>query len=61
MKSKKTLPGAISALKKLGIGTVMLSGDKAAMVANVGQQLGIDRSYGGLLPEDKVAIVQTQR
>lgn len=55
---KEDAAGAISALKKLGIGTVMLSGDKAAMVANVGQQLGIDRSYGGLLPEDKVAIVQ---
>lgn len=49
---------AISSLKKLGINTVMLSGDKVAMVNSVGKQLGIDQSYGGLLPEDKVAIVQ---
>jgi Zn2+/Cd2+-exporting ATPase len=49
---------AVSELKKLGIATIMLSGDKEAVVQKVAGELGIDKSYGGLLPEDKVRIVQ---
>ncbi|WP_353719575.1 heavy metal translocating P-type ATPase [Dyadobacter sp. 676] len=49
---------AVSDLKGLGISTIMLSGDKDAVVAKVARDLGIDKSYGGLLPEDKVKIVQ---
>jgi Cd2+/Zn2+-exporting ATPase len=45
-------------LKRLGIETIMLSGDKQEITAQVASTLQIDKSYGGLLPEDKVRIVQ---
>jgi Cd2+/Zn2+-exporting ATPase len=48
----------VAALKKLGITTVMLSGDKKAVVSHVATQLQIDQYYGDLLPEDKVNLVQ---
>lgn len=49
---------AIIEMHKLKILTVMLSGDKQAVVDNVAKQVGIDEAYGDLLPEDKVAKVQ---
>jgi len=49
---------AIKELKALGIETIMLSGDKQAVTSAVSKQLAIDKSYGDLLPEDKVRIVQ---
>lgn len=49
---------AVADLKTLGISTIMLSGDKEAVVKKVAGELGITQSYGGLLPEDKVRIVQ---
>ena len=45
-------------MKALGIETVMLSGDKTAVVQKVAAELGITKFYGDLLPEDKVAKVQ---
>lgn len=48
----------VSELKKLGIETIMLSGDKEAVVSHIAGQLQIGRSYGNLLPEDKVRIVE---
>jgi Cd2+/Zn2+-exporting ATPase len=55
---KQDAASAISDLKKLGISTIMLSGDKEAVVSKVAAGLGISQSYGGLLPEDKVNLVQ---
>ncbi|GGH28282.1 cadmium/zinc/cobalt-transporting ATPase [Dyadobacter endophyticus] len=55
---KEDAAAAVAELKTLGISTVMLSGDKEAVVAKVAGELGIAKSYGGLLPEDKVRIVQ---
>ncbi|GGM92513.1 cadmium/zinc/cobalt-transporting ATPase [Dyadobacter beijingensis] len=55
---KEDAATAISELNKLGITTIMLSGDKEAVVKKVARELGIAQSYGGLLPEEKVAIVQ---
>ncbi|ABG58781.1 heavy metal translocating P-type ATPase [Cytophaga hutchinsonii] len=49
---------AIKALHGLGIKTVMLSGDKQAVVDAVAKTLGIDAAYGDLLPEGKVEKVQ---
>jgi len=49
---------AIKALHSLGIKTVMLSGDKQAVVDAVANTLGIDAAYGDLLPEGKVEKVQ---
>lgn len=45
---------AITALKKLGVQVTMLSGDKAAVVQKVAQELGIHQAFGEQLPEDKV-------
>jgi len=55
---KEDSEAAIAELKKMGIETIMLSGDKAAVTSAIAKQLQIDKSYGDLLPEGKVKIVQ---
>ena len=46
---------AITALHHLNIReVVMLSGDKQSVVDKIAKQLGLDKAFGGLLPEDKV-------
>jgi Zn2+/Cd2+-exporting ATPase len=45
----------IKSLRKLGIGSTILSGDKNSIVQKVAKELGIDHAYGELLPEDKVS------
>lgn len=57
-KIREDAPQAIRELHKLGIETVMLSGDKQAVVGQVAKELGIDNAYGDLLPEGKVEKVQ---
>lgn len=49
---------AITALHRLNIQTVMLSGDKQTVVDRVAGLLGIDKVFGNLLPEDKVEKVE---
>jgi Cd2+/Zn2+-exporting ATPase len=49
---------AIEQMHSLHIQTVMLSGDKQAVVDKVAKSLGIDQAYGDLLPEGKVEKVQ---
>ena len=49
---------AITALHRLRIQTVMLSGDKQSVVDKVARLLGIDKAFGNLLPEDKVEKVE---
>jgi Zn2+/Cd2+-exporting ATPase len=49
---------AVKRLQKEGIRTVMLSGDKSAVVEIVAKQVGIDEWHGDLLPEDKVTQVE---
>lgn len=55
---KEDAQQAIEALHKSGIRTVMLSGDKQAVVTEVAKQLNIDQAYGDLLPENKVQRVE---
>lgn len=50
---------AIKDMHQLRIQTVMLSGDKQAVVDAVAKQLSIDEAYGDLLPEQKVKKVQS--
>ena len=57
-KIREDAPQAIRELHRLGIQTVMLSGDKKAVVEQVAKELGIDNAYGDLLPEGKVEKVQ---
>ena len=49
---------AVNKLKKLGVNTTMLSGDKSSVVKFVADKLGIINSFGDLLPEDKVNKVK---
>lgn len=54
-------PGAadlMGALKGQGMQVILLSGDRAASVAAVAGQLGMDRHEAGVLPKDKVDFVQ---
>lgn len=55
---KEDAAAAIKAMHELNIKTVMLSGDKQAVVDIVAKQIGIDEAYGDLLPEGKVEKVQ---
>lgn len=50
--------GAIEALRKLGIRTVMLTGDNEATARRIAESVGVDAWHAGLMPEDKVALVQ---
>ncbi len=49
---------AIKQIHALNIKTVMLSGDKQAVVDGVAKKLGIAEAYGNLLPEGKVEKVE---
>jgi Cd2+/Zn2+-exporting ATPase len=55
---KEDAKSAIQQMHALNIKTVMLSGDKQAVVDNVAKTLGIDEAYGDLLPENKVEKVE---
>ena len=48
---------AVDALHKLGIEVVMITGDAHAVAESVAAQLGIDRAFAGVRPEDKAAKV----
>ncbi len=49
---------AVKAMHQAGLQTVMLSGDKQAVVDKISKLLGIDRAFGDLLPENKVEKVE---
>ena len=49
---------AIEELKRQGIETTMLSGDRQAQADEVANKLGIGKAFGDLLPQDKVAHIE---
>lgn len=53
--------GVLAALKKIGIRTVMLTGDRRHAAESVAEELGLDEVRSGLSPEDKVAAIQDLR
>ena len=55
---KEDAKEAIRQMHELNLRTVMLSGDKQAVVDQVAKHLGIDTAYGDLLPEGKVENVE---
>lgn len=56
---KADSPQAVADLKALGVGhTVMLTGDREAVAADVARQTGIDEYHAQLLPIDKVSHVE---
>ncbi|ADT99846.1 heavy metal translocating P-type ATPase [Mycolicibacterium gilvum] len=48
---------AVDALHTLGVEVVMITGDADAVAMSVGRELGIDRVFAGVRPEDKATKV----
>jgi Cu2+-exporting ATPase len=48
---------AVDALHRLGVQVVMITGDAEAVARSVAAELGIDRVFAGVRPEDKAAKV----
>ena len=51
----------INKLKSFNIKTILLSGDRQENVEDLGEELGFDKYFGGLLPEDKVRKLEEER
>src|SRR2546426_7363339 len=49
---------ALEDLRKMGIRTVMLTGDNRTVAQDVAKEVGIDEVHAELLPEEKVSIVE---
>ncbi|MDR2885398.1 MAG: cadmium-translocating P-type ATPase [Rikenellaceae bacterium] len=59
---KQDAAQAITDMRAQGVGlTVILSGDREGIVRKVATEVGADRAYGALMPEDKVRHVQELR
>lgn len=52
---------AVKTLRKSGIRTVILTGDKQQIACEVGRDLGVDEVHSELLPEDKLRILRETR
>jgi Cd2+/Zn2+-exporting ATPase len=55
---KEDAKAAIESLHKINVKTIMLSGDKQAVVDAVAKELNIELAYGDLLPENKAEQVE---
>jgi len=52
---------AVDALKKRGVKTAMLTGDRAEIAQEIAQALKIDEVHAELFPEDKLRIVENMK
>ena len=57
-KVRDAAPETIRLLKKKGMRVVMLTGDNERIAKAIANKLGIDEYHAGLLPEDKVRIIE---
>lgn len=57
-KIKEDAPSTIAELNSKGIKTIMLTGDNHEAALRVAEKLGVSEFYAGLLPTDKVEIVE---
>ena len=55
---KPSAKEAITALKTEGIKVIMLTGDNARTAEAVSKQLGIDEFHAGVLPAEKLAVIE---
>jgi len=55
---KPTAKKAVASLKQLGIEVAMITGDHKKLAEAVGAELGIDRIFAEVLPEDKAKYVK---
>ena len=58
---KDSAVGAVAALHRRGLRTVLLTGDNAATAAAVAEQVGIDEAIADVLPEGKVDVIEQLR
>ncbi len=56
---KESSRAAITELHRLGVRTMMLSGDNQHTAETIAREVGIDEVRAGLLPEDKLKIIET--
>lgn len=52
---------AVNALKKVGIKTIILTGDRPEIAAEIAQTLNVDEVHSELFPEDKLRIVEQMK
>ena len=50
---------AVAECRKMGLRTILLTGDSASIAVAIGKQLGIDEVEAGLLPDKKLARINT--
>ena len=55
---KESSREAVAELHRLGVVSVMLTGDNVATAASIAKEAGIDDARGNLLPEDKLAAIE---
>ncbi|MFX1301247.1 MAG: heavy metal translocating P-type ATPase [Promethearchaeota archaeon] len=55
---RQSAVAAISALKKMGISPVMLTGDNQKTARAIASEVGIEEVYAELLPADKVKVIK---
>ena len=58
---KKDAKSAMIHLKEMGLGTVMLTGDEAVSAQAVAEEVGIEKVYAKLLPQEKLETLQKLR
>lgn len=56
---KESSRDAIAELHRLGVRTMMLSGDNQHTAESIARKVGIDEVRAGLLPEDKLKIIES--
>jgi Cd2+/Zn2+-exporting ATPase len=55
---RKDAVEAVNALKKAGVGTAMLTGDRSEIAKEIAGILNVDEAHAELLPEDKLRVVE---
>ena len=58
---KKDAATAITHLKEMGLGTIMLTGDEESSAKAVAGEVGIEKVYAKLLPQEKLETLQKLR
>ena len=58
---KQDAKSAVTHLKEMGLGTVMLTGDAALSAEAVAKEVGIEKVYAKLLPQEKLETLQKLR
>lgn len=56
---RKEAKEAIRSIQQMGLETIILSGDSEENVQRVAKEIGIDKTYGSLKPEEKLSLVES--